>query len=95
MFSNGETFGLVGVNCVVCKRLRGLKVSGKGELCLLMTGFQRFVFQSRSFCNTKSAGGLDLGVCDTRYLLLLEDNSKGFCSKQIKFHIVCILLLLR
>lgn len=72
----------VGVNCMVCKCLGGLKVSGRGELRLFMTGYQFFVFQSRSFWNTKSTGGLDLGVCDIRYLLVLEDNSRGFCSRQ-------------
>lgn len=30
----------------------------------------------------KSTGGLDLGVCDIRYLLKLEDNFTGFCSRQ-------------
>lgn len=58
-------------------RDEGLGVGG--DLHLFMTGYQLFVFQSRSVCNT---GGLDLCVRDIRYLLVLEDNSKGLCSRQ-------------
>lgn len=32
----------VSVNCVVCKCLGGLNVSGNGELCLLVTSFLYF-----------------------------------------------------
>lgn len=53
-----------------------------GDLRLFMTSYQLFVFQSRSVCNTKSTGGLGLCVRDIRYLLVLEDNSKGLCSRQ-------------
>lgn len=63
---------------MVCKCL---KVSGKSyvflrritDLFLCFSHVEVFIILT---------GGLDLGVCDVRYLLKLQDNFKGFCSRQ-------------
>lgn len=72
---------------MVCKRLGGLQVSGKSCVFLLpVTGsFFWYFGHVEVFVIFKWTRRLDLGVCDTGYLLKLEDNFKGKARNKLNF----------